>query len=374
MTLSQTPYVSVVFVNRNDGYGGDLEERIAKFIDYYAHYTRRWPGLFEFVVVDWNPPAERPRLSDAFNWQAVGDVTHVEVPPDVHKQVAGARGRPMLDYFGRNVAIRRSRGEFSLILNQDIFACDSILQLIASRTLSADSFYRADRCDFDFAPCRRVAPEAFEAAATKATFCIHRRHQSDDRPISLKVAPEEVAANGSTPEPGDVIDTGMHLIRCDGAETERRRATWRALQWRWMCWRRKRLQELFPEDRTEKFHRSFCLHTNASGDFLLAPREAFRKINGFLETTEVYMHTDTYAVVQLFAAGYRQTILAQPHRVFHADHDRSARTSFQEAMSWVNHEHVLSAIIRKERSYRLNADNWGLADRDLPTTQGIRKW
>jgi GT2 family glycosyltransferase len=363
----------VVFVNRNDGYGGDLEERIAKFIDYYAPYARQWPGLFEFVVVDWNPPAERPHLADAFNWQSLGDVTHVEVPPDIHSQVAGARGRHMLDYFGRNVAIRHSRGEFSLILNQDIFACDSILQLIAARALSSDSFYRADRCDFDFEPCRHVAPEGFEAAAAKATFCIHRRHQSDDRPISLEISPQDAVANGSSPEPGDVIDTKLGLIRCDAAETERRRAAWRAIQWRWAFWRRKRLRELFPEDRTEKFYRRFFLHTNASGDFLLAPLEAFRKINGFLETTEVYLHTDTYAVVQLFAAGYRQVIFAQPHRVFHADHDRSARTGFQEAMNWINHEHVLSAIIRREKPYRLNADNWGLADHVLPT-KGIRRW
>ena len=39
------PYVSIAFTNRNDGYGGELELRVAKFIDYYAHYVERWPGV-----------------------------------------------------------------------------------------------------------------------------------------------------------------------------------------------------------------------------------------------------------------------------------------------------------------------------------------
>ncbi len=38
------PHVSIAFVNRNDGYSGDLEERISEFIDYYAPlHLSRWP-------------------------------------------------------------------------------------------------------------------------------------------------------------------------------------------------------------------------------------------------------------------------------------------------------------------------------------------
>ncbi len=65
------PYVSIAFVNRNDGYGGDLEERISKFIDYYARYTDRWPDLFEFVIVDWNPPTDRKTLAEAYSWESL---------------------------------------------------------------------------------------------------------------------------------------------------------------------------------------------------------------------------------------------------------------------------------------------------------------
>ena len=361
------PYVSVAFVNRNDGYGGDLEERIAKFIAYYARYARLWPGLIEFVIVDWNPPPERPKLADQFRWQDLGDVLHVEVPPEVHAKVAGLRGRKMLDYYGRNVAIRHSRGEFSLVINQDIFISDSIMQLIASRNLSSKHFYRADRCDFDFEPCRHIPPDQFEAAARSATFVVHRRHRSTDEPISVPSTPATIDTIGSSLETGDRLDVTTNVIDCKGAQHLRRLAARRLFQWRWMPWRRRVLESWHKEYSSDAFYRQFHLHTNGAGDFLLAPRMAFERVHGLYETLETYMHTDSYAVVQLLSAGYQQAILHAPHRIYHADHDRSARAGFNEAMTWPEHEHALSSIVRGDRSYRLNSLSWGLADKALPS-------
>lgn len=362
---ARQPYVSVAFVNRNDGYGGDLEERIAKFIAYYARYARMWPGLIEFVIVDWNPPPERPKLADAFNWRELGDILHVEVPPEVHADVAGQRGRKMLDYYGRNVAIRHSQGEFSLVINQDIFISDSIMRLIASRNLSSKHFYRADRCDFDFEPCRHVPPELFEAAARAATFVVHRRHRSTDEPISVPATEDTIDSIGSNLEYGDKLDSTTNVIDCKSAEQLRRLVTRHLFQWRWMPWRRKVLATWRESYLSEAFYRGFHLHTNGAGDFLLAPRSAFEKIHGLYESLDTYMHTDSYAVVQLMSAGYRQAILRAPHRIYHADHDRSARAGFDEAMTWPEHEQALSAILRGDRSYRLNSPSWGLADKKL---------
>jgi malate/lactate dehydrogenase len=71
------------------------------------------------------------------------------------------------------------------VLNQDIFVSDSILQLVARRALSEQHFYRADRCDFDFEPCRHLAAAAFEATAADAVFAVHRRHRSHEQHISV---------------------------------------------------------------------------------------------------------------------------------------------------------------------------------------------
>jgi hypothetical protein len=364
--MTARPYVSFAFVNRNDGYGGDLEQRIAKFIEYYAVYARRWPGLFEFVICDWNPPAERPRLRDAFRWQDLGDVLHVEVPPEVHLRISGPQGRKMQDYIGRNVAIRRGRGEFSLVLNQDIFVSDSILQLIAGRALSRRHFYRADRCDFDFGPCRDMPGESFERAALDAVFMVHRRHRTDADPISVATGKAGLAAAGSTPDEGDRIDARNGVLLCRGGTHRRRRDRWLRVAWTLLPFARRAFRRWPDEYFHDGYLYRFRLHTNASGDFILAPRRAFDAIHGMNETTAFYMHLDGYAIVQLFAAGYEQAVLAQPHRIYHADHDRSARAGFRESMSWAQHEAVLSAILRGERDFRLNGASWGLRDEALP--------
>lgn len=359
------PYVSVAFVNRNDGYGGDLEQRIAKFIEYYARYAREWPGLIEFVICDWNPPAHKAKLRDAFAWDGLGDVVHVEVPPALHQKVSGGRGRPMLDYIGRNVAIRRGRGRFSLVLNQDIFLSDSLMRLIARRALSERHFYRADRCDFDFTPCRDLPAAQFEAAALGAMFQVHRRHHAGGEPISVPATGATVLTLGSQAEAGDRTDAESGVIFCSAAsaalqEDRRRSSAWAGQPWRrpWMRrWREEYVQHWY--------YARFNLHTNAAGDFILAPRRAFDDIQGMYETTAFYLHLDGYAIVQLFAAGYEQAIFAQPHRVFHADHDRSARADFKETIDWQAHESFFSSMLRDERPCQLNDAQWGLADARL---------
>jgi hypothetical protein len=360
---SNVPYVSVAFVNRNDGYGGDLEGRIAKFIEYYGHFARRWPGLFEFVITDWNPPADRPSLQSAFRWQELGDVTHVVVPPDVHARVAGTRGRKMLDYFGRNVSIRRSRGVFTLVVNQDIFIGASILEEIARRGLSHRHFYRAD-------PCRNASPEAFEACAAANVIELHRRHNSAGLPIDLKVRPGEVEPAPSGCEAGDRRLEGGDIIDCTGDGRVRWNDAKRLWRWRLLSWQRKELEDWYRDFVSEKYYRQFFLHTNGAGDFLLAPRAAFERIHGMPETTDFYLHLDSYAVVQLHAAGLRQAIFTGRHRVYHADHDRSARADFVEGISWHEHEIRLSNIARRAASFRLNGPSWGLGDENLPTTRG----
>ena len=370
------PYVSVAFTNRNDGYGGDLESRINKFIEYYAYYSNIFPDIFEFVICDWNPPLDRPKLRDAFDWKKLGRVVHVEVPPHVHRQVAGEHGRKMLDYYGRNVSARRGSGEFVLVLNQDIFCSDSIMRAIGRRDLSSHAFYRADRCDFNYEPCRDLAPQEFEAGALKNVFAINRRHMPDNSPISIATTPDNLVADGLRYTFREQYDPERGLITCYGSS--RRYKTDKTLSYIAKKWSilKPLLRRYMPDGEFEAwendyssdiYYRQFLLHTNASGDFILAPRKAFFDIHGMPETTKFYMHLDGYAIHQLFAAGYTQVIFGQGHRVYHADHDRSGRADFKEEITWEQHEAALSNLLREPKAYQLNDDNWGLANFELPT-------
>jgi hypothetical protein len=255
---------------------------------------------------------------------------------------------------------------FNLVINQDIFVSDSIMRQIGSRSLDERFFYRADRCDFKFEPCRDEPVDTFEAAALAQVFQVNRRHRADNSPISPATGPESVNQDGSGPEPGDWFDPERGLIRCQAAYL--RMKTDQALRrlWRSAPHARDRLTGWRQQEQSDIYYRGFLLHTNASGDFILAPRAAFDRIRGMWETVDIYLHLDSYAVIQLFAAGYEPAIFRQPHRVFHADHDRSARLGFEEGMNWAEHEAKLSRILRGDEPYCLNGDGWGLKDQELP--------
>lgn len=357
------PYVSIAFTNRNDNYGGDLDNRINKFIEYYGYFSRLWPGLFEFVICDYNPPSDKPKLPAAFPWKNLGRVKHVEVPPEAHQATGGPKARKMLDYTGRNVAARHGSGEYTLVLNQDIFISRSILEFIAARKLRPQFFYRADRCDFNFDPCRPLPPEEFEAVALANSFVVHRRHvlyHEGGNPFDINISPEVTPATlnrrGTSARVDERVDEENHIAYGEGAAHK-------------LAILRRMQQGKAPPSaayRPSLLYQQFFLHTNAGGDFILAPRQAFFEIQGMPETSVFYMHLDSYALVQLLVAGYAQALFMQPHRVYHADHDRSGRSDFKEGITFPEHEAEFSKILRGERSYQINGPDWGLDKFNLP--------
>lgn len=349
------PYVTISFANRNDNYGGFLAERIQLFIDYYAEFVKRWPDLFEFVIIDYNPPADKPKLRDAFDWSVLGHVMYCEVTPEVHQQIPGASIRKIQDYIARNIGLRYGTAPFGMVLNQDIFIGSSILEEISKRRLSPFHFYRADRCDFNLDPCKGKPAGEFEKLAAENTFEVHRRHATNYHDISVKVTADTLTKSGSVPEPGDTIDPNNNVIYCNSARTRNiedrllfgKKTAATSDHWRELCY-------FHPN-----YYVALCLHTNASGDFVIASKEAWEKIHGFPEDPHFYMQTDAYGVFQLFAAGFDQAIFMQPHRIYHADHDRAGRAGFVEP-EYVDHEKKFCEMLKGQTSFCFNDTNWGL--------------
>jgi hypothetical protein len=350
------PYVTISFANRNDNYGGFLAERIQLFIDYYAHFVKQWPDVFEFVIIDYNPPSDKPKLRDAFNWDVLGHVIHCEVSPEVHMAIPGASIRKIQDYIARNIGLRYGTAPFAMVLNQDIFISSSILEEISKKRLSPFHFYRADRCDFNLDPCKGKPAPKFEQLAAQHTFVVHRRHASNYQEISVDVTPDTLTASGSVPEPGDTIDPNINIIYCTAARTRQHEDHIRYAG-------KPMNAQAEPREQRYHYHQYYiavCMHTNASGDFVLASKEAWQKIHGFPEDPSFYMQTDAYGVFQLFSAGYDQAIFMQPHRIFHADHDRSGRAGFVEP-EYIVHETRFNDIIKGKASFCFNDAQWGLS-------------
>ena len=126
--------------SRNDGHGGDPLARLQAFVNTFDAQCRRFGLDAELVVVEWNPPADRPRLHEI-----VDAAARLRVSAAVHRGAGGAaraacRTRSVLPLFqmiGKNVGIRRSRGEFVLCTNIDIIFSNELVQFFASRAAAA---------------------------------------------------------------------------------------------------------------------------------------------------------------------------------------------------------------------------------------------
>ena len=58
-----TPVLSVVAATRNDEHGGNQLARTQLFVNGLGEQAQRFKVPIELLLVEWNPPADRPRLA-----------------------------------------------------------------------------------------------------------------------------------------------------------------------------------------------------------------------------------------------------------------------------------------------------------------------
>jgi hypothetical protein len=154
-TLSEevpAPYLSVVVTSRNDNHGGTLTRRMQTFVNALVAQCRRHNVPTELIFVEWNPPADKPKLIEALRWpkeMSPCQVRIIEVPPEIHARYRHAQSLPLYQFIAKNVGIRRARGEFVLATNIDVLFNHDLMSFIAQRKLEKGKMYRIDRHDVD---------------------------------------------------------------------------------------------------------------------------------------------------------------------------------------------------------------------------------
>jgi hypothetical protein len=144
------PYISLVVAARNDNHGGDMLRRMQAFLDCWIAQAERYCLPSEIVVVEWNPPPDRPPLKTELRWPAARSscqIRFVEVPREIHRRFAHPDAIPLHQMIAKNVGIRRARGKFVLVTNLDIIFSAPMMQFLAERRLEAGTMYRMDRLD-----------------------------------------------------------------------------------------------------------------------------------------------------------------------------------------------------------------------------------
>jgi hypothetical protein len=145
------PYLSVVVATRNDDHGGDPLKRLQAFINTFAVQCRRTPLDAELIVVEWNPPSDRPRVSELCRVpsDAPFPVRFVEVPAELHQKLRFGSVLPLFQMIAKNVGIRRARGRFILATNIDIIFSNELVAYLARGQLEPGCMYRVDRHDIE---------------------------------------------------------------------------------------------------------------------------------------------------------------------------------------------------------------------------------
>ena len=150
MSQPDEPYLSLVVTARNDDHGGNLLGRMQAFVSGWIAQANRYQIPSELIVVEWNPPQDRPRLRDALQWpENLGccEARFIEVPPELHARYAHAKALPLYQMIAKNVGIRRARGRFILVTNIDILFSSELAAYLAEQKLEHGRMYRIDRYD-----------------------------------------------------------------------------------------------------------------------------------------------------------------------------------------------------------------------------------
>ena len=150
--IDARPYLSVVASTRNDNHGGDLTRRTQIFIDALVAQAARHRVETELILVEWNPPPDRPPLAAELRWPEDNPwcaIRIITVGPEIHRRFGYSDRLPMFQMMAKNAGVRRAAGRFVLHTNIDIVFSDAIFAWIAGRSLRPGVVYRCDRVDVD---------------------------------------------------------------------------------------------------------------------------------------------------------------------------------------------------------------------------------
>lgn len=288
MTVDQHPQLSVVATSRNDEHGGNLFARMQLFVDGLADQAERFGLTVELIVVEWNPPAERPPLAEALRWQPTEHFQPqvITVPRALHETFPHADGLPLFQMIGKNVGIRRAKAPFVLATNIDILLSDELFAFL-QEGLKPNTMYRVDRHDV---VAQLDGPHLPSPAEVRA-IPVLREHYRDGFRYPHGPPPMVRKQPAGTPPRTGRLDA-------------RPAVNW-VVNMTMAAWDRVVLPKL---------------HTNGCGDFTLTSREVWSGLHGYPEWPAYSWHMDGVVLFQAFAAGVEMVNLPPPMVALHLEH------------------------------------------------------
>ena len=145
-----TPALSIVVTGRNDGHGGDFNGRFLRTLAFNHDRLTENGITCELVLVEWAPPADRPRLADVVREalpRVAPAVASYLVDPRYHDACSLNPRLTYMEFLAKNVGIRRARGRAVLCTNADIYLGRGVVAALAKTAIEPRTVYRATRVD-----------------------------------------------------------------------------------------------------------------------------------------------------------------------------------------------------------------------------------
>ena len=403
--------LSVVAVSRNDNHGGDMLGRMQHFVNGFIAQCNRHNLPAELIMVEWNPPADRPALAEALSWPedlGLAEVRIVTVPRELHSTLDHSDALPLYQMIGKNVGIRRARAPYVLATNVDILFNDALFKYMRDQ-LKPGIVLRVDRFD--------VPPDVPHDVSFDEviSFCDRSFYHVGTRLGMFDAKTGELLGIGDTLV-GKVWAANYRSRLSAASEVKQERSFYESLK-NWSrilgtamlktAWRiYTRLKRPWPLRRAHfgsairilasipnRMHhwvsqktarlKMSKMHTFACGDFTLVARDDWFRLRGYAEWPMYSWHIDSVFMHAARAVGIRQVALGPEYRIYHVEQTAGSGWSPQASdklfarldaagIPYLSDEKLkdlaLEFLVDKSLTV-LNDEDWGFASHDLPTTK-----
>jgi len=351
--MSRNPKFSFVAASRNDDHGGNLRHRMQVFIEALGAQCARHNLDAELVLVEWNPPEDRPGLEDALDWSRTEGlpVRIIRVPGTLHRKFENASTLPLHQMIAKNVGIRRARGAFVVATNIDIVFSDELMRFLSSADLDPSAFYRTNRHDVNSGIPESVGVRKQLEYCRKHTLRIHKREGTLDL--------NDGSFNRIYRSPVTLaFITFLEPLAFLPLIGERIRNASRASTF------------------IERFGR---LHTNACGDFTMMARDQWHRLEGYWEFSGFPAYVDGVLCHAASFSGLREYMLPETAPVFHIEHGTgTGYKAYETGTKWADldsnnipridresYTSILETLKSGGRIVTHSEEPWGLGDHRL---------
>lgn len=127
--------ISLVIVGRNDNYGGDFSLRLQTTLD----WNLKWLPNVELIYIEWNQIKNKASDCKWISDKYPNSKCFI-VPSEIHAKIAANPEKmPVMEYFAKNLGIRKASNDWILLMAADCFVGQDVAKQL--KKLNPDIIY-----------------------------------------------------------------------------------------------------------------------------------------------------------------------------------------------------------------------------------------